>query len=244
MRLDAHHTFRTSGPASEQLWPILERNRFDGAILIQPEPSEELTLRALDYAKDLPFIKAVSAWVNLGAKDLPTKLDQLQSAYPKFRGVVHRPTGAFDTKELARRELTVDFLLAPGQFREFEPQITASDAQIVIADLASPTEFDNWSDCIRKIAAAPHVSLKLSGLLTVDPKEPWNAAYLKPFVQHAIECLGPDRLLFGSGWPDCLAGGNWKEALAAFTQAIGAHSIDFRETLLGANAARLYKVLT
>ena len=52
------------------------------------------------------------------------------------------------------------------------------------------------------------------------------------------------KVLEYEGWPDCLAGGNWKEALAAFTQAIGAHSIDFREKLLGANAARLYKVLT
>ena len=67
---------------------------------------------------------------------------------------------------------------------------------------------------------------------------------LSPFVQHAIRCFGPERLMFGSDWPTCLAAGTWKESLAAFTQSIGPHSIAFREQLLGGTANRLYKVLT
>jgi predicted TIM-barrel fold metal-dependent hydrolase len=46
--------------------------------------------------------------------------------------------------------------------------------------------------------------------------------------------------MFGSDWPAGLPDTAWKASLAAFTQAIGAQTIDVREELLGGTAERFY----
>jgi len=55
---------------------------------------------------------------------------------------------------------------------------------------------------------------------------------MRPFVQHALAVFGPERLMFGSEWPLRLPDVTWKESLAAFTQSIGARSLEVREQLL------------
>lgn len=241
MRIDAHHIFSaTRGPAG--LWPILERNRFEGSVLIQPAASTEATEAALAQALELDFIKGVSAWVDLAKQDL----DLLQSN-PKFCGVCVALDGVLDLREAANRDLTVDICLKTHQFKFIEATLEqAHGARLVLEDLGNPEisveGFEKWAFMVENVARFETVSMKLSGLPSLAGQRPWNAANLKPFVQHAINCFGPERLLFGSGWPDILEQGTWKESLAAFTQSIGAHSIDFREKLLGANAKRVYRL--
>jgi L-fuconolactonase len=48
--------------------------------------------------------------------------------------------------------------------------------------------------------------------------------------------------MYGSDWPSYLPVGTWKEALAAFTQAIGAQPIEVRDELLGGTAIRFYRL--
>ena len=72
-----------------------------------------------------------------------------------------------------------------------------------------------------------------------------NVAALRPFVQWCLARFGPERIMWGSHWPYCMhpGGGNigiWKESLAAFTQALGAQSMETREWILGGTAARVY----
>ncbi len=252
MRIDAHHTFE-SGPSHPpgRLSTILDRNRFDGSVLIQSAPSNAETDLGLAAAASLEFIMAVAAWVDLKSADLPNRLDELQTS-AKFKGVVCRLTAEMDPaqlNELARRCLTVDLVLPPQDLSAI-PLIMdrVPDLKLIVCHLGRPSlvdgNFEIWASQIETISKIPNVAMKISGLLTLNRPNPWSVTDLKPFVQHAIASFGPDRLMFGSDWPSCLAGGTWKESLAAFTQSIGAHSIDFREKLLGGTAARLYKLLT
>ena len=88
----------------------------------------------------------------------------------------------------------------------------------------------------------PQVYCKLSGMITeADPKLRM-ADQLRPYVSHVMRIFGPDRLMFGSDWPVCMLAGTWKEALAAFTQSIGAQPIEVREKLLGETAQRFYGI--
>ena len=48
--------------------------------------------------------------------------------------------------------------------------------------------------------------------------------------------------MYGSDWPSYLPEGTWKEALAAFTQAIGPHTLETREQLVGRHRARFYGI--
>jgi L-fuconolactonase len=235
----------------EQFWPILERNRFEGSVLIQPDESDAETDWALSIAAQHAFVKAVVGWADLSNPELGHRLDRLQTD-SKLKGLFHRLTAAPDPArliELSRRRLTLDLVLSTHQLSMISTLLDrAPDLTIVICHLGCPLiaggDFENWARQMERVSKIPNVALKISGLLNLNLPNPWKVADLTPFVQHAIGCFGPDRLMFGSDWPACLATGTWKESLAAFTQSIGAHSIDFRENLLGGTAAQLYNFLT
>src|ERR1019366_8869945 len=115
--------------------------------------------------------------------------------------------------------------------------------RIAIGHLARP-RFDStpaaeWLRGMETAARLPNVFCKVSGLLT-GQRTAWTAAPLRSFVEHVLSVFGANRLMFGSEWPACLPAATWKETLAAFTQSIGARSIEVREQLLGGTAARFY----
>jgi L-fuconolactonase len=86
-----------------------------------------------------------------------------------------------------------------------------------------------------------NVFAKISGLIT-DAPTGWKAAEFQPAVQAALAAFGPERVMYGSDWPSYLPVGTWKEALAAFTQAIGPQTLETREQLLGGTARRFYRI--
>jgi L-fuconolactonase len=90
-----------------------------------------------------------------------------------------------------------------------------------------------WARELEQAAQFPQVFCKLSSIGRLTPSA-------RPYVQHALAIFGARRLMFGSDWPAGLPDTAWKASLAAFTQAIGAQTIDVREELLGGTAERFY----
>ena len=90
-------------------------------------------------------------------------------------------------------------------------------------------------------AQHPNLFAKISGLITDVPGQ-WKAAEFQPAVRAALAAFGPERVMYGSDWPSYLPEGTWKEALAAFTQSIGAQTLETREQLLGGTARRFYRI--
>jgi L-fuconolactonase len=149
--------------------------------------------------------------------------------HPKFRGVIAADAlPPFD--ELQARGIPVDIA---GRLSEI-PAIAAAHPRltIVIDHLGAPAHA-NWAAEIEAAAHHRNVCCKLSGLTMFRPSP-------RPFVERALALFGPDRLMFGSDWPQGLPEYTWKQNLAAFTQAIGAQTIEIREQLLGGTAARVY----
>ena len=105
--------------------------------------------------------------------------------------------------------------------------------RIAIDHLGFPPS-DDWREDLERAASFPQVYCKLSGLL--------RFAEPRPYVRHAMALFGPERLMFGSDWPNALPEHTWKENLAVFTQSIGAQSIEVREELLGGTATRFYEL--
>lgn len=148
--------------------------------------------------------------------------------HPKFRAVQvghipQLPDPLFD--ELARRRIPVDVV---GALTEV-PRLAECypDLPIVIDHLGAQAP-------IEAAARFPMVCCKLSGL-TMLPAP-------RTKVQHALHVFGPDRLMFGSDWPNGLPQYTWKATLALFTQSIGAQSMETREQILGGTAARVYGI--
>jgi L-fuconolactonase len=242
----------------EDLWPILEENRFDGCVVVQANTVMEETLWLLELAAANPFIFGVVAWVDLTDPGVPFVLDELQK-HPKFKGVRHivhdepdprwllRSDVLRGLKELARRGIPYDLLLRPVHL-PLLPEITEKvpGLSMVIDHIAKPLivsgRMDGWADDMRAASAIPGLCCKLSGMITEADHANWTPNDLRPYVQHVMSLFEPERLMFGSDWPVCKLAGSWKRVLAAFTQAMGPQPIPVREQILGGTAARFYKL--
>ncbi len=273
MRIDAHQHFWDIQrfqypwmPAGESplrrnflphdLKPILQRNRFDGSIVVQANVILDETRWLLELASEHEFMRGVVGWVDLTDPRVGATLDELQR-HPKFKGVRHLVHDEPDVNwllredvlgglgELARRKIPYDLLLRPQHLR-LVPRIAerVPDLRMVIDHIAKPLiatqRMDGWAEDIAAAAQIPQVYCKLSGMITEDDPRDWKAEHLRPYVQHVLGLFGPDRLMFGSDWPVCTLAGTWKEVLAAFTQSTGPQPIEAREKLRGGTAARFY----
>jgi L-fuconolactonase len=242
----------------DRLERILTRNRFEGSVLVQAHTELAETNWLLDLAEANHFIRAVVGWCDLTDPRLGGTLDDLQRR-PKLKGVRHlvhdeaddqwllRPDVIAGLAEVARRGLTFDLLLRPRHL-PLVPRLAASvpELRMVIDHLAKPLiaahEMEPWARDIEEAAKLPQVYCKISGMITeADPAAPMSAQ-TRPYVEHVMRIFGPDRLMFGSDWPVCMLVGTWKEALAAFTQSVGAQRIEIRDKLLGETAQKFYGI--
>jgi predicted TIM-barrel fold metal-dependent hydrolase len=101
---------------------------------------------------------------------------------------------------------------------------------------------DPWRANIHAIAKFPNVFCKISGLVAyADPRE-WTTEDLRPYIEHAIECFGWDRVMFGSDWPVCTLSASyqrWVDALVSLTRGAGEVN---QKKLFRENAIRIYRL--
>jgi L-fuconolactonase len=121
------------------------------------------------------------------------------------------------------------------------------DQPFVVDHLAKPTirdgQFDTrWADGLRALAERPHVTGKLSGMVTEVRDGAWTPALLQPYVDVALEAFGPSRLMFGTDWPVCRLRCEYADWLAAVHGFIGPLSLDEQAAIMGGTAARVYGV--
>ena len=101
---------------------------------------------------------------------------------------------------------------------------------------------DPWRAYIREVAKFSNVACKVSGVVAYADHERWTPEDLRPFVEHAIECFGWDRVMFGSDWPVCTQAASfkqWVEALMFITR--DASEAD-RAKVFHDNAERVYRL--
>jgi L-fuconolactonase len=231
-RIDSHQHF-TPEYLPSLLFPILKRNRFDGSVVVVNRPSLEQSRWLLDLAAQHDFIRAVVGWADLTDPLMGNTLDEFQR-HPKFRGLCYWFAGELPQglKVLERRGLSLDacsgFTLALAQ--QF-PALRIAIDHVGSERGILPSAAEQY----------PNVFAKISGLITGVPGQ-WKAADFQPAVRAALAAFGPQRVMYGSDWPTYLPEGTWKEALAAFTQAIGPQTMETREQLLGGTARRFYRI--
>jgi L-fuconolactonase len=57
-----------------------------------------------------------------------------------------------------------------------------------------------WWSQLRELAKLPNVVCKVSGVITEADHANWTREQVKPYVSHAIDCFGFDRVMYGSDW--------------------------------------------
>jgi L-fuconolactonase len=230
MQSAAPHMRRDFTP--DDLWRILSRNKYEGAVAVPMLDTEAETDWLLELSERHSWILGVA-----GPAPLPRWL-----AHPKFVSLRAKVAGTETDTIIATGAAgkAVDLIASEHEIAaalQLAQHSPASARICVILDAAPRWDPAPWEP----LARSPRFTFKIRGLINNAAAAGWRADDYRPFIQKMLEWCGPGRLLYASDWPHCMNTGTWKESLAAFTQALGAQTIDTRSRILGDNAAEHYR---
>lgn len=185
-----------------------------------PDPSDETAwLAALSQTSGWP--NAAVGGVDM-ASETAADLLAAHARYPLARGVramvahdrsgrwrfadrphvMQSPVFVTNAALLGEMGFSLDLVIVPEQLPEVAQLAkTLPDLTIIVDHLATaePVSFSSWYDGVEAIAGFDNVSMKLSGLWTIDKH--WRPDNLRPYVHHVLAQLGADRLMYGSNAP-------------------------------------------
>ncbi|CAN5429452.1 amidohydrolase family protein [soil metagenome] len=240
-----HHVPPIAGRHGPQEWAAL-RSDIRQAVFVQADCAPEQALDEVDWVASLAHpaldILGIVAFAPLELGDAVTPHLEALQRRPRVRGVrrsVQNETDDFilDGRHLdglvavARRGLAIDVCARDHQLpllidllgRLFERE---PDARVVLDHLGKPDiaahagaiDGAGWADNLRALAAFPNLFAKISGLTTQADWSERRDQTLHPYIDHALDCFGPQRLMFGGDWPVVdLAGGHarWRAIFEA-----------------------------
>jgi L-fuconolactonase len=272
MKIDSHQHFWKYDPVNfawidssmykiqvdfmpQHLEPVLEKNGFDGCVLVQVNQTEEENHFFHDLALQHDFIKGVVGWVDIKSPVLEEKLI-CYKGFEKLRGFRHivqgEPVGFMQNdhfisglKKLANYNFTYDILIFPTQMKDALYVLRhCSGNKFVIDHLAKPYiktgKITQWANYMKKLAEFPNVYCKVSGMVTEADWYKWKKEDFFIYLDTVFECFGPHRLMYGSDWPVCLVAAEYEEQLDIVSSYFGKLSESEKAGIFGDNAARFY----
>ena len=248
---------RDFGP--DDLKPELERAGFQGSIAVQARQSREETRWLLDLAGASPLILGVVGWVDLRSPEVRSQLQAL-AGNPKLVGVRHVVQSEPDERFLLHSEflrgitvleefdLTYDILIYPRHLPVAAEFVRHFPRQRFVLDhLAKPlikrASIRPWEAGMRKLAKFPNVYCKLSGMVTEADWQNWKPEHLTPYLDIAVGCFGPDRLMIGSDWPVCTVAASYAQTMNLVLDYFFKYPADVQDAVLGGNAHRFWKLM-
>lgn len=261
---DAIHGFLGNIDAlkSQHYWieDYIAESRFSGvskAIHVQaalgiPDPVNE-TIWLQDFAEKTGFPHGIVAECHLAQPDAETVLER-HCAHPNLRGIRDFGEGDYlmDPAWRAGFKLLGKFNLVscidtrvPRLPKLLDLARTCPEVQICVDHCAIPEErsddyFRYWRKSIGELAAAPNVTMKISGLGMFDHR--WTIDSLRPWVLGSIEAFGTDRVVFGTNWPVDRLFSSYSDLVAAYRTIIAGFSEDEQRAMFAGNAERLFRI--
>jgi L-fuconolactonase len=248
--------YRTFTP--EELEPQLQAVGIAGTVLVQAANGFEDTRAMLELGDRFSWIKAVVGWIPLTEPAIASRALEVFGNHPKLKGVRHlihdepdadyllRPEVLETLQILADQGLTFDVVSVLPRHLELVPILAAKipKLKMVIDHLSKPPiksgGWQPWADLLKVASQHQNVYAKISGLNTAADWQSWNASHLEPYVSHALECFGANRLMFGSDYPVALLAGDyakvWSETNTLLEQLAPAQ----KEQILGGTATAFY----
>ncbi len=104
--------------------------------------------------------------------------------------------------------------------------------------------WEPWASQIRELATHPRVYCKLSGMVTEADHAHWTPEDLRPYMDHVLECFGPDRLMFGSDWPVVTLAATYRRWFQVVQDFLASLDPGDRRKVLRDNAVRFYRLDT
>jgi L-fuconolactonase len=250
-----YRTFTADEAAAE-----LARAGVDRAVLVQAADTYADTESMLAVADRYDFVAGVVGWVPLHRPaEAAQALDRF-TAHRAFKGVRHliheeadpdwviQPVVLDGLRLLAERDLSFDVVAVLPRHLEHVPTLAEAvpNLRLIIDHLAKPPIKDRgwepWASLIKRAAEYPNVFAKISGLNTAADWETWSAHDLRPYVEHALACFGPQRLMFGSDWPVAILAGDYLKVWRETNRLLADLSEADRSAILADTARAVYRL--
>jgi L-fuconolactonase len=242
--------------ALADLKPLAAAANVVGTVLVQAAPTESETRFMLDIAHGSQgFVRGVVGWVDFERGDAPARMAAL--AQDKLlKGVRPMLHDIADADWVLRKEfapalraivalgLRFDALVKPPHLPRIATLIERHpDLPLLVDHGAKPVivedKWQPWADDIARIAQARHVRCKLSGLVTEDGPN-WSVDRLRRYVDHLLECFGPERMVWGSDWPVATLRARYGDWIAACDTLLAALPERDRRKIFHDNAVDFY----
>jgi L-fuconolactonase len=225
--------YRSFGP--EDLWPLMERAGVGQTVIVQAAESEAETDFLLGIAARTDYVAGVVGWLDMLAGDFPARLRHYTNQ-PKWLGLrpmlqEHPPELIDDLRfraalvEVASQDTPFDILTFPRHLPALRRALAETQNLRGILDHLSKPDMSqpvlaDWADHITALARHPRLMCKVSGMVT-EAGADWSAELIRPFLHHAAQAFGPDRLVFGSDWPVCTVAASYGDVVALAQALLG-----------------------
>lgn len=246
---------RDFGPAD--LAPLLAARGIGRTVLVQAAPTEAETRYMLELAARTPFVAGVVGWTDFEAPDAPARIAGLAET-PGLVGLrpmiqdIPDPDWMLRTdmepafRALAATGLGFDALVLPRHLPTLLRLLDRHPGlRTVIDHGAKPAIRDDgfaaWAPLMRRLARETAACCKLSGLATEDGPG-WTPDRLRPYVDHLLDCFGPERLIWGSDWPVLTLAGSYQAWHEAATGLLSDLDPPAHAAVFGGNAAAFYRL--
>ena len=254
---DLTKLYRDFGP--EDLRPLIEACGIRQTIIVQAAETEAETDFLLTIAQSTNFVAGVVGWLDMLADDFSVRLRHY-AAQPQWLGLRpmlqdHPPGLIMDPRflralaEVAQKDIPFDILTFPRHLPNILDALsTAPDLRGIVDHISKPDmtvpALGEWGAHITALAKHPRLMCKMSGMVT-EAGADWTAERIRPFLHHAAQAFGPDRLVFGSDWPVCTLAADYDAVFdLARTLLAELFSADELLRIFDTNARTFYKVPT
>ena len=158
-----------------------------------------------------------------------------------------RPEFVRGVQLLARHGLSFDLCIYHRQLSSVIKLVRqCPDVRFVLDHIGKPDiksgALDPWRAELRELAQLENVGCKLSGLVTEADWSAWTPADLRPYLDHAVDCFGVDRVMFGSDWPVCAQATDYARWVATLDNALRGCSMDELHRVYVRNAEAFYRL--
>ncbi|WP_035201162.1 amidohydrolase family protein [Agrobacterium tumefaciens] len=226
-------------PSGETRWlqGVADKHGFPHGIVGYADLSKPDVGDLLDEHMQYPNFRGIRQSMNFHQDRTKTYLTQAEvSRTPEWRN---------GFKELARRGLSFDLQIYYWQMEEFyELAYDFPEVQIILnhtgMQVDGPDHFSGWRDAIKKLARAPNVACKISGLGMGNWN--WTTEDFRSYVETAIAAFGVERCMFASNFPVDKLFSDYDRLFQAFREITEAYSREHRLALFHDNAARFYRL--
>lgn len=216
----------------------------------------------LDVAAKDTIVVGVVGNLEIGAEGFRRSLERF-AKNPLFRGLRYgnlwgRNLGAAlarrafveDLKALAEADLSLDtadpdlaLLAAAVRVTDLVPELRVIMDHLPGFDPpADERSRKAWRAYVRELAKRPRVYVKVSHLLRrIGGKVPEDLAFYRDCIDEMWEAFGPDRVLFGSDWPNCDQWGPYRLVFRLVQEYFTSKGQEASEKYFWRNSTAAYK---